>query len=327
MMIPAREVPSGLTADEYLKLSIQYLLMNWKKQMVIAAKKAMEGGNPMKTRQVEGLSDEEYKKLGMMLGIVETTMEIGDQANEVVRSAFEAMHQAASFADQALDEFEPIIEVKNELQNTLKSWTEQAAEAINKAVEEILLPALGLPTRDVPQGMSAEEYFRIANQYKTMGWTEQARDALLLANEIDPNDVGPKALRYLRTKIPRHPVPHHAVKKNIWGHSLFLRGELDSAKATFEELIKNYPDFEWPYGNLGAVYIQQGKISNAKDVLSKALDINGDYLNAWLHLARARAAVLEVREAQSCIDKAVRLDPDDQAVQSLKTLIEFLGSI
>ncbi|MBS1955714.1 MAG: tetratricopeptide repeat protein [Cyanobacteria bacterium SZAS-4] len=326
-MVPAKDVPPGLTADEYLKLSIQYLLMNWKKQMVIAAKKAMEGGNPMKKHKVEGLSDEEYKKLGMMLGIVETTMEIGDQANEVVRGAFDAMQQAANFADQALNEFEPITEVKNEVQNALKWWTEQATEAINKAVEEILLPVLGLPTRDVPEGMSADEYLRIANQYKSMGWTEQARDALLMANEIDPQDVGPKALRYLKTKIPRHPVPHHAVKKNIWGHSLFLRGELDEAKKTFEELIQNYPDFEWPYGNLGAVYIQQGKISNAKDVLSKAIDINGDYLNAWLHLARARAAVLEVREAQSCIDKAMRLDPDDQAVQSLKTLIEFLSQI
>ncbi|CAN5664025.1 hypothetical protein BH10CYA1_BH10CYA1_51940 [soil metagenome] len=326
-MVPAKDVPLGLTADEYLKLSIQYLLMNWKKQMIIAAKKAMEGGNPMKKHKVEGLSDEEYKKLGMMLGIVETTMEIGDQANEVVRGAFDAMQQAANFADQALNEFEPINEVKNDLQNALKWWADQASEAISKAVEEIVLPVLGLPTRDVPEGLSADEYFRIANQYKSMGWTEQARDALLMANEKDPNDVGPKALRYLKTKIPRHPVPHHAVKKNIWGHSLFLRGELDEAKKTFEELIKNYPDFEWPYGNLGAVYIQQGKISNAKDVLSKAIDINGDYLNAWLHLARARAAVLEVREAQSCIDKAMRLDPDDQTVQSLKTLIEFLSSI
>ncbi|HEY9679413.1 MAG TPA: tetratricopeptide repeat protein [Drouetiella sp.] len=326
-MVPAREVPSGLTADEYLKLSIQYLLMNWKKQMVTAAKKAMEGGNPMKRHQIEGMSDEEYKKVGMMLGIVETTMEIGDQANEVMRTAFEAMQEAANAADEALNEFEPISEVKNELQNTFKVWTEQATNAINQAAEEILLPLLGLPTRDVPEGQSADEYFRIANQYKAMGWTEQARDALLMANEKDPVDVGPKALRYLRTKIPRHPVPHHAVKKNIWGHTLLVRGELDAAKNIFEELIKNYPDFEWPYGNLGAVYIQQGKIASAKVVLSQALDLNGDYLNAWLHLGRARAAVLEIREAQSCVDKAVRLDPDDHAAQSLKTVIEFLGSI
>src|SRR5580704_18105469 len=99
-MVPAREVPIGLSADEYLKLSIQYLLMNWKKQMVIAAKKAMEGGNPLKSKQAEGLSDDEYKKLGMMLGIVETTMEIGDQANEVVKNAFDAMQKAAAYADQ-----------------------------------------------------------------------------------------------------------------------------------------------------------------------------------------------------------------------------------
>ena len=129
------------------------------------------------------------------------------------------------------------------------------------------------------------------------------------------------------TKIPRHPVPHHAVKKNIWGHSHLCVVNSTMPKRHSRNLIKDYPDFEWPYGNLGAVYIQQGKIGNAKDVLSKAMDINGDYLNAWLHLARAKAAVLEVREAQGCIDKAVRLDPDDQAAQSLKTLIDFLGAV
>src|ERR1700722_17370107 len=117
-----------------------------------------------------------------------------------------------------------------------------------------------------------------------MGWTEQARDALLLANEIDPTEVGPRALRYLKTKIPRHPVPHHAVQKNIEGYSQFLRGDVSGAMKTFEELVDQYPDFEWPYGNLGAVYIKQGKLSNAQSILNKALDINESYLNGWLHL-------------------------------------------
>ena len=75
-MVPAREVPPGLNSDEYLKLSIQYLLMNWKKQMVTAAKMAMECGNPLKTNQLEGLNDDEYRKIGVMLGLVETTMEL-----------------------------------------------------------------------------------------------------------------------------------------------------------------------------------------------------------------------------------------------------------
>jgi len=326
-MVPARDVPSGLTADEYLKLSIQYLLMNWKKQMVTAAKMAMESGSPLKSKQLEGLNDEEYRKIGVMLGLVETTMELGDQANEIMKGAFDVMSQAAASLDQALEEFQPINEVKQEVKNTFEVWAQQAGEAINRALEEHLLPALGLPTREVPQGLSAEEYFNFATQYKSMGWTEQARDALLLANEIDPDEIGPRAIRYLRTKIPKHPVPHHAVKKNISGHNQLVRGDLVGAQKTFEELVKDYPDFEWAYGNLGAVYIQQGKISNAKDVLWKALDLNENYLNAWLHMARVKAAVLEVREAQSCVDKALRLDPEDQPAQTLKTLIDFLSSI
>lgn len=62
-------------------------------------------------------------------------------------------------------------------------------------------------------------------------------------------------------------------------------------------------------------------------ILNRAIDINENYLNAWLHLARAKACVLELREAQSCVDRAIKLDPEDASTQSLKTLIDFLSSL
>lgn len=326
-MLPTREVPLGLTGDEYLKLSIQYMVMGWKKQMVIAAKRAMENGSDLRALAGQ-LSEDDYKTLGQLFGFLETTMEFNDQAGEVVKSAVDAMQEFALAADKALDEFLPLGDVKQDIQDTLKGWFKQASDALSKTVEEVVMPALGLPGRELPQGLTAEEYFRLGQQYKAMGWTEQARDALLLVKEIEPDgEVCEKAMRFLRTKVPRQPVPHHAVQRNIAGHNQLVAGQLDAAKKQFEKLIEDYPQFEWPYGNLGAVYLQMGEFEKAKDTLWKALDLNPDYVNAWIHLGRTHAALLEMFDANRSLDKALKLDPDDEAAKAIKQMLDLLSSL
>jgi tetratricopeptide (TPR) repeat protein len=161
-----------------------------------------------------------------------------------------------------------------------------------------------------------------------MGWTEQARDACLKVRELEPDsDVCGLAMRYLRTRLPRQPVPHQAVERNIEGFNQLARGDLEGAEKTFRALIRQYDSFEWPYGNLGLIYIRKGEIERAKDVLWKALDLNADYLNAWLHLARAWAACLDLSEARSCIKKALSLDPEDRQARSLEEVVNVLGSL
>src|SRR5215469_11511154 len=137
-MLPGRDVPEGLNADEYFKLSIQYLLIGWQKQMVQAAKKAMDGGKPFKGHLSETFSEEECKKIGMMLGIVESTIELGEQANDVVQTAFEVMREAVSYADEILGEFKPLNEIKVEVQNGIAGLTQEASKFFGKAVEEVI---------------------------------------------------------------------------------------------------------------------------------------------------------------------------------------------
>jgi tetratricopeptide (TPR) repeat protein len=159
-----------------------------------------------------------------------------------------------------------------------------------------------------------------------MGWCEQARDALAKVIEVAPDETTRReARRYLATRIPRLPVPHLAVQQNIRGHNQIVRGDLDGARTTLEAIVKKFPEFEWARGNLGLVYAQLGELDKAEEILSSVLDYNPNYLNAWLHLARLKAAKLEVREAQRYLDKALRLDPEDQPAQALKQIIEFLS--
>ncbi len=181
------------------------------------------------------------------------------------------------------------------------------------------------PPREVPEGLSPDEYYRLALKYKELGWTEQARDALSLAIEGDPEGkTGGKAQRFLRTKIPRYPVPFYAEQKNIEGFNLSAGGYEAEAIEAFEELIEEFPDFEWPYGNLGALFIRRERPDLARKILEKAVLINPYYVNGWLHLTRARALLGEVEGARAGLKRIQEIDPDNPAAAELKRLFETL---
>jgi tetratricopeptide (TPR) repeat protein len=326
--VPEKDVPHGLSADEYVKLSIQYSLLGWPKQALTAARKAFESGKASRRGLFKDLNPQDAQKFAPLFEFLESSFEMQEQASDAVKKSLTALQAAAELADQKLDEFEPLGEIKREIKSALDYFGDQVGKAFGKTLDEYILPALGLPTRDLPQDLSAIDYFELAQRYKQMGWTEQSRDACVMARELEPNsEIADAALRFLRTRLPKQPVPHSAVEKNIEGYNQLTRGDLDGAEKTFRALTRTYETFEWPYGNLGLIYIRKGEIERAKSVLWKALDLNADYLNAWLHLARAWAACLELSEARSCIRKALQLDPEDRQARSLEEIINVLGTL
>jgi len=163
----------------------------------------------------------------------------------------------------------------------------------------------------VPEGLTAAQYLDLGKQYKAAGWPEQARDALTRSIKADPEGVGKKAAIYLRAYIPRYRVPDVAVQMNVRGYNQLARGDQAGAVRTFQDCIAQFPDFEWPYGNLGSVYVEQGRIQEAKDILQKALAINPSYVNGWLHLATARLKDGDMNGAIEAARMAQQIDPDN----------------
>lgn len=179
------------------------------------------------------------------------------------------------------------------------------------------------PPRDVPEGLTAAEYYKLGIQYKAMGWTEQARDAMTFAVETgDESDVAKSARRFLKTKLPRFPVPLLAEQRNIEGFNQMVTGEAGAARETFEELIHDFPDFEWPYGNLSLILLQEGRTDRAKELLHHALEINPHYVNGWLHLATAHSLELDFSSAKECVRKALDSDPADPAALAMKEALD-----
>jgi tetratricopeptide (TPR) repeat protein len=186
---------------------------------------------------------------------------------------------------------------------------------------------MDLPPRDVPEGLTSQEYLQLGIKYKSMGWIEQARDALTFAVEDDSDkEVSLAAKRFLKTKIPRFPVPLFAEQKNIEGFNSMAAGDVEKAKDIFEELIEDFPDFEWPYGNLAVLCLHVHDVSRAKELLDKALEINPDYVNGWLHMATARGLELDLDGARECVARALESDPTDTAAKAMKLALESLES-
>ncbi len=183
---------------------------------------------------------------------------------------------------------------------------------------------IGVPPEKVPDGKSAREYYDLGVQYKTLGWTEQGRYALQKAIELGNGDQYAKRAKiYLETKLPRYPVPQEAVLMNIKGYnadSKFTHGE---AEKIWVECIKKYPKFEWPYGNLGDLYIEQGKFKEGEALLMKSLEINPSYVNAWLHLADSKRKQRDFESARKYIKKALELDPGDERAQLMNLMPEL----
>lgn len=177
----------------------------------------------------------------------------------------------------------------------------------------------------VPDGLTAQRYYDMGVAYKDLGWTEQSRDALQRAIKLGNGDkLAVKAKRFLETKLPRYPVTTDAIHMNIKGFNLGLASEKE-AESTWLECIKKYPNFEWPYSNLGQLYVKQRKYQDAERVLHKALEINPSYVNAWINLCECKTKQRDMPAARDCIKHAIELDPDDPRAKVISTMLELEG--
>jgi len=224
------------------------------------------------------------------------------------------------------DEDEPLTAMKDQLLSIGLSEAE-AQEYVRKLRQALAeMTQAEPPPRELPEDLTAEEYWQLAVRYKQVGWTEQARDALTTAIELDGDGpVGIKSRSFLRSKIPRYPVPLMAEQLNIQGYNQMFVNE-NEAQRMFENLVKDYPDFEWPYGNLGSLLIKRGRLETAQELLVKAVQINPYYINGWLHLSRVYAIQENFSAAEDCLQRVTAIDASDPNWKGIRDLVEQLKS-
>lgn len=322
MQLPPDEVPDNLSIEEYQRLGKLYGLMGRTQQMMdamnrmrdlsaAAAAASETAGDAPAADEARGvaigkrLAEQFFKALSS--GAADKT---ADGAETTAEDFFGNIEEKLSGLDLSDEELAQVTQISSALQNIFKNIKEPET-----------------PPRDVPEDLSAQQYYDLGVQYKSVGWTEQARDSLQLAIDIDHDGpAGRAAAVFLSTKIPRHPVPLVAEQLNVEGFNRMHSGDLQAAKELFQSLIHEYPDFEWPYGNLGSLLVQQGDIDAAREILRKAVEINPNYVNGWLHLARASTLRGEFDQAREYLVRASNADPNDAAIESLRLLVDEVES-
>lgn len=318
MPLPPEHLPEGMTAEEYAHLARLYTVMGNQDKAFEASKRATalahapDGGSQPTTEGLSGQTDyDRGEKLGQALG--NCLMNAFQKLAKVGNADFEPNSILREFIDEAKR-----LGAKPEEMDAVTEIVRQALASLDEKVQT--------PPREVPtSGLSAQEYFDLGLRYKECGWTEQARDALKYSMERDPEgDVGKRALGYLRSKIPRHPVPLLAEQSNIEGFNQMVSGDTAGAKKTFCELIRTHPDFEWPYGNLGSLYVREGNLELAEETLVKAVEINPYYVNAWLHLSRANMLSSKFDQARYCLKRVHDIDPNESSLTAFEQILNDL---
>jgi len=137
---------------------------------------------------------------------------------------------------------------------------------------------------------------------------DNARDALAAfkrALEIDPSSV--RAHNHL-------------------GQTYEALGRITEAEGAYKQAIelerKQSKKSEWPYYNLGLVYLNDGRPDEATSLFRQALDRNSALTEAKVNLAKALAQTKQTDAALMLLNDAVRTDPKNaQAHYQLALLL------
>lgn len=319
MSLPPDELPTGLSAREYRRLGIKYLLMGKNDQATeafsLGHEEPAEDSNGQKMDEEARRAHQQGARVGANL--TNAVMKLLQQTSAVSDDS----DGNNSNSQQHLDDIREQLAALGVPEDKVNKFLEELVEVVTVAGSE------EPPPRVVPTDLTPREFYELGVHYKELGWTEQARDALSYAIEGDgAGDWGVKAKNFLQARLPRFPVPLMAEQRNITGYNLMMAGDIAGAKEIFEALIEEYPDFEWPHGNLGFLYLSEGNILKSQKILEKALFLNPNYLNGWLHLARVRALSEDFSGAYECLDKAALIMPDNVDPERLCEFIKELES-
>ena len=320
MTLPPDEIPKGLSVREYRRLSLQYFLMGQDDKAGDAFALGCSALDPD-----ESSNDAEIDmKPGIELPAA-SALRLTDVVTRLMREYGET--GPSSEDDKPLEE---VLEQLKENLSVMGVPDDKVDFYISELIESIKTAVSfdDPPPRVVPTDLSAREFYQLGVEYKRLGWTEQARDALTYSMESDEKgEWGTRARQYLLARLPRHPVPLMAEQTNIEGFNKLAVGDIEGARLIFIELIENYPDFEWPYGNLGSLHLRQGRLREADEILREGVRINPNYVNGWLHLARLKALEDDMGVARDCLQKARDILPNDKDIESIARCIDELSEL
>jgi len=87
-------------------------------------------------------------------------------------------------------------------------------------------------------------------------------------------------------------------------------GDIDSAAATYEELLKIQPNSSRADNNLGAIYFDKAEFNKAKTFFERAIKLNPLLAEPYLNMAKLSQRDNNTTEAALFYEQAIKLNPD-----------------
>ncbi len=113
--------------------------------------------------------------------------------------------------------------------------------------------------------------------------------------------------------------PDDAQARFLKGTLLVKQGNLKAAGKVFSAMAVDYPRLPQIYNNLAAIYAAQGNYEKARQMLSKAVTTDPDYVQGQLNLAK-----LYLQLAADAYDRASKVRPNDKNLQQRLQLLRAM---
>ncbi len=111
-----------------------------------------------------------------------------------------------------------------------------------------------------------------------------------------------------------------------YGVAFSQRGYLDQAVASFQRVVRDYPNYAEAHYNLGTLYLRKRLLAEARDHLLRAVRLRPDYINALNNLGLVAAEQGQTHEAEGYFREALQRNPEySLALQNLGTLFRQQG--
>ena len=157
--------------------------------------------------------------------------------------------------------------------------------------------------------LSAAECYMSGIKYKKRGRIELSREQLQKAIQLDGNgEIAVQARLFMNTQLPRYKTSQEIEQRNAIGFNQLAHKDVAAARKTFEDLIKDFPNFEWSYLNLAIIELQEDKLDEAGSLLTKAVALNPNYLKAWATLAELKQRQQDIEGAAQCLKRCEQLE-------------------
>ena len=105
-------------------------------------------------------------------------------------------------------------------------------------------------------------------------------------------------------------------------------GDIAAAEAALEQQVARTPASAVAQQRLGAVYLLDGRLTEAKECFSRALKIDPDYVDAVIGLGQVESLEGDAESARKRFETAIEIDPHrTQAHFSLGSVLQIMGQI